>query len=72
MIIVINVLAASILVLILSSVMLAAKLLGRPFAEGPTDRQTAALRAHRRAMAAERRQRRQAEHQAPWRAIQDV
>jgi hypothetical protein len=69
-IIVMNALAASILVVILTALMLAPSRLRRPFAEGHTHRQKAALRAQRRAEAAQRRRHR--EHEPAWRPIQDV
>jgi hypothetical protein len=71
-IVLINVLAASILVAILASVMLAARLLRRPFAEGHTHRQKTALRAQHRAEAAQRRPSRRTRGEAPWHPIQDV
>jgi hypothetical protein len=71
-IIIVNALAASLLVVILTALMLAPSRLRRPFAEGHTPRQKSALHAQRRAEAAQRRRHRQREHEPAWRPIQDV
>jgi hypothetical protein len=71
-IILINVLTASILVVIVAAVMLVPSRLRAHFEEGHTHRQKAALRAQRRAEAADRRQHRRAERERPWDPIQDT
>lgn len=74
MLILVNAAAASLLVVILAALMLAPSRLRRPFAEGHTHRQKAALRAQRRAESAERRRTLRKEHlpEAPaWRPIRD-
>ena len=71
-IILINVLAASVLVVIVSAVMLIPSRLRRHFEEGHTHRQKAALRAQRQAEAASRRQHRRAGRERAWDPIQDT
>jgi ABC-type nickel/cobalt efflux system permease component RcnA len=71
-IILINVLAASIMVVIVTAVMLIPSRLRSHFEEGHTHRQKAALREQRRAEAARRHERRRAERERAWGPIQDT
>ncbi len=71
-IILINVLAASVLVVIVLAVMLVPSRLRAHFEEGHTHRQKAALREQRRAEAASRRQHRRAGRERAWDPIQDT
>lgn len=71
-IILINVLAASILVVLVAAVMLVPSRLRAHFEEGHTHRQKAALREQRRAEAASRREQRRAEREPAWGPIQDA
>ena len=71
-IILINVLAALILVVIVAAVMHAPTRLRAHFEEGHTHRQKAALREQRQAEAARRREHRRGKREPAWRPIRDT
>lgn len=68
----INLGAAAALTVLLAAVMLAPSRLRRPFADGHTHRQRAALRAQKRIEAARQRRGRRPHSEVPWRAVQET